>query len=136
MPPLTHQGLNTFGCYIDGQLFVAKGGDAYWDLPPVSGSFNEVTGQLNLLGKRYINLETNESDDIIIYSKIKDGAGEYALEYNDDGGSVGYRNWFGGKCTYYYRENTELDIGSLINENCENGDTILNISHGRFDFKY
>ena len=40
MPPLTHQGLNTFGCYIDGELFVANEGESVWSIPPVSGSFN------------------------------------------------------------------------------------------------
>ena len=51
LPPLTHTGANTFGCYIDGVPFVANKGGSMWSIPPVSGSFNEETKRLNIQGK-------------------------------------------------------------------------------------
>jgi hypothetical protein len=156
MPPLTHQGLNTFGCYIDGELFVANDGDDYWDIPAVSGSFDEVDKKLSLQGTRYIKNEEGEIDDVHIRGFVTEGVGSYAYSYNDEGKSVGYVNWNGGKCDYFYRERPDFDIGqltitylneekniisgtfcmNLINENCETGDTLMKITDGRFDFRY
>ena len=65
-------------------------------------------------------------------------------------------NWYGGKCRYYYREYPDFDMGqltitylneekniisgtfymNLVNENCDNGDTLMKITDGRFDFHY
>jgi hypothetical protein len=52
MPPATHTGANTFGCYIDGELFVANEGPTNWSIPPVSGSFNEVTPRYRAIVSR------------------------------------------------------------------------------------
>ena len=154
MPPLTHQGLNTFGCYIDGELFVANEGWTVWDLPSVSGSYNEVEKQLNMQGSRHINEETDEADNIKISADIPDGLGEYNYLYHEDG-SNGYRNWNGGHCSYEYRSVAGLDVGklyitylneeeniiagtfyiNLYNPDCET-DTIMKITDGRFDFRY
>jgi hypothetical protein len=154
MPPATHTGANTFGCYIDGELYVGGGADSYWDYPPVSGSFNEGTRLLTLTGVRYLNNEINESDDIIILSYISGLTGTYDFYYNVEGETRGYRNWLGQRCDYYYRDipdlgkltitylNEEKHIISgtfymnLINEDCENGDTLMKITDGRFDFRY
>jgi len=156
IPPLTHQGLNTFGCYIDGELFVANDGDGYWDIPAVSGSFDEVDKRLGLQGTRYLNNENEEIEDVHVVGHVLDGVGIYNYSYNDEGKSVGYVNWNGGKCDYFYRERPDFDIGqltitylneekniiagtfyiNLINENCETGDTLMKITDGRFDFHY
>ena len=155
MPPLTHQGLNTFGCYVDGELFVANKSDNYWDIPAVSGSFNETNRRLGLQGTRYLKNENSEIEDIHVVGYVLDGAGTYDYLYNNEGKSVGYVNWNGDKCDYYYREYPDFDIGqltitylnedaniiagtfylNLVNENCE-GDTLMKITDGRFDFKY
>ncbi|NOQ71611.1 MAG: hypothetical protein GQ574_06405 [Crocinitomix sp.] len=155
MPPLTHQGLNTFGCYIDGELYVANDGDNYWDIPAVSGSFNEATKRLGLQSTRYLNNENGEIDDIHVVGYVTDGIGTYDYLYNDEGKSVGYVNWKGEKCDYYYREYPDFDIGeltitylneeeniiagtfylNLVSEYCES-DTLMKITDGRFDFHY
>lgn len=153
MPPLTHQGLNTFGCYIDGELFVANEGESVWSIPPVSGSFNEGTRQLNLQGTRYINIETSERDNIKIFAEISSGVQTYQYQFNLDGETVGYRNWNGSRCDYYYQDipdigeltitylDEEQNIISgtfymnLVNEDCAE-DTLLKITDGRFDFRY
>lgn len=156
MPPLTHQGINSFGCYIDGELYVPNKGDSYWDLPPLSGSFNEITRDLGLQSTRYINFDTGESDDIKIRANITGGVGVYNFRYNEESGSDGYTNWYGERCDYYYREYPGFDLGkltithldetkniisgtfyiNLINQNCETGDTIMHITDGRFDIRY
>ena len=66
MPPLTHQGLNTFGCYIDGELFVANEGPSVVSLDPLTGSFNEGTRYFAIQGRRYLDFEANEREDIIL----------------------------------------------------------------------
>ena len=45
MPPATQIGANTFGCYIDGELFVANEGWTVWDFDPVTGSYDEIEKQ-------------------------------------------------------------------------------------------
>ncbi|MCC7452632.1 MAG: hypothetical protein IT222_00590 [Crocinitomix sp.] len=166
MPPLTHQGLNTFGCYVDfpsagasgeqgGELFVANDGESVWDIPALSGSFNEFTRELVMQGRRYINTETGERDDVIIRSLITDNIGVYNYTYNKEHGSQGYVNWKGMLCNYNYLEYADFDLGkitvtylneteniiagtfyiNLLNPSCEE-DTIMKITDGRFDFNY
>jgi len=96
MPPLTHQGLNTFGCYIDGELFVAGGGDSYWDLPPINGSFNEETKKLIIRATKYTKTENDVSEYIDFRVFLTDELGEYNYWYNEEYGSDGYTNWGGG----------------------------------------
>jgi len=156
MPPLTHQGLNTFGCYIDGELFVANEGWSVWSFPPLSGSFDEVDKQLNLQGTRHIDEETDEADNIKITADITDFEGVYEYDYHEDGTTNGYQHWGGvGGCSYTYQNIPGLSIGklsityldeakniisgtfymNLVNASCE-GDTLLKITDGRFDFHY
>ncbi len=150
MPPLTHQGINTFGCYIDGELFVANEGESVWALPPVSCNFNEFTRDLGIQGSRqYDTLR----DYIYIRADITNGVGVYDFRMNE-AGSVGYSGTITPKCDYYYYQDTpnlgKLTIThldevnniisgtfymNLINEDCEE-DTLLKITDGRFDFKY
>jgi len=162
MPPLTHQGLNTFGCYIDfasagasaeqgGELFVAGGGDSYWDTPPLSGSFDEIENYLGIQGTRY---DGEITDNIRIRVSAIDELGDYEIEMFNDNGLLAYRNWHGERCDYYF-DTLTTDMAkvtityinrieniisgtfymNLVNENCE-GDTLMKITDGRFDFRY
>jgi len=153
MPPLTHQGLNTFGCYINGELFVANGGWSVWSIPPVSGSYDEIEKRLIIQGRRYNDEETEDREDVMIRSDITHAEGVYNYRYNEEYGSDGYINWVGG-CNYYYLDDNP-DLGKLtitylnIEENIISGtfyinlfnpdcdiDTALKITDGRFDFQY
>ena len=154
IPPLTHQGLNTFGCYIDGELFVANDGDGYWDLPALSGSFDEGTRNLLIQGTRQPN-DDKEDDNIKLRADIVSGLSHYNFRFNEDGLSNGYRDWTGKRCDYYFIEYPDFDNGqltitylneekniisgtfyiNLVNDNCE-GDTLMKITDGRFDFHY
>ena len=155
MPPLTHQGLNTFGCYIDGELFVANYGDGYWDLPPLSGGYDEYENKLSMQATRYS--KDGFSDDIVIRSYL-DEVGVFGYTFNEEDGSKGYTNWGGDKCDYYYMPVADFDHGQVtityLNEDkniisgtfyinlisdsylCETGDSIMHITDGRFDFRY
>jgi hypothetical protein len=161
MPPLTHQGINTFGCYMDfpsanasgeqgGELFVANEGESVWALPPVSCNFNEFTRDLGIQGSRqYDTLR----DYIYIRADITNGVGVYDFRMNE-AGSVGYSGTITPKCDYYYYQDTpnlgKLTIThldevnniisgtfymNLINADCEE-DTLLKITDGRFDCRY
>jgi len=150
MPPLTHQGLNTFGCYINGELFVAGGGDSYWDLPPVSGSFDETTKKLIIQGTRYSDVTIREF--IVFIVNITVGIADYPLQVESEN-FEGYRiNGSETSCDYfhnpedkgickvtYFDEDKNIIAGTfnmtLIDLDCEY-DTIMKITDGRFDFKY
>jgi hypothetical protein len=161
MPPLTHQGINTFGCYINfpsagasgeqgGELFVANDGDSYWDFPPISGSFDESTKKLTIQGTRYSDGDKREF--IVFVVNITAGISSYSLQVNSTD-FEGYRiNGVTGACDYFHDpenkgtcEITYLDMTkniiagrfqmTLINPDCE-GDSLLQITDGRFDFKY
>jgi len=153
MPPATQIGANTFGCYIDGELFVANEGGSVWSIPALSGSYDEVDKDFRLQGSRYINDEAGEYDDVRIRADITAGEGIYNYRYNEMSGSDGYVNWHGG-CSYYYlaksdnlgkltitylNEDENIIAGTfyinLINPDCEE-DTIMKITEGRFDFRY
>ncbi|WP_027418124.1 hypothetical protein [Crocinitomix catalasitica] len=69
MPPATHTGENTFGCYINGELFVGGGGTTSWDLPALSGSFDEEDRFLKIQGTR-ITPKEDKSEYIYIYYRI------------------------------------------------------------------
>ncbi|MCC7452631.1 MAG: hypothetical protein IT222_00585 [Crocinitomix sp.] len=165
MPPLTHQGLNTFGCYINfpsagasgeqgGELFVAGGANDNLDIPALSGQFDENEHYLGLQATRYLNNEIDENDNIRIRVSAIEGPGEYEIEMFGDNKLLAYRNWYGEKCDYYfdtliqdmakvtitYLNETENIIAgtfymNLLNRNCA-ADTIMKITDGRFDFKY
>ncbi|NOQ71614.1 MAG: hypothetical protein GQ574_06420 [Crocinitomix sp.] len=155
MPPLTHQGLNTFGCYVDGELFVAGGAETHWDLPPILGSFNEGTKKLIIRASSYSNVEDDVSEHIDFRAYLTDNTANYNYTFNEEDGSDGYTNLWGDRCDYYFRTISDFDHGqlaityldeeeniiagtfymNLVNENCEN-DTLMKITDGRFDFHY
>jgi hypothetical protein len=153
MPPLTHQGLNTFGCYIDGELFVANDGESSWSAPSISGSFDEETFLLALQGNREVGSdpESPDIDNIRLRVIVNSGADFYNLHFETDH-YMGYFSLGLDKCRYYHDLNnpgtceiTYLDMTkniiagrfemTLINPDCE-GDSLLHITDGRFDFKY
>ena len=156
MPPLTHQGINSFGCHVDGELFVANKGPSVWSYAPLSGSFNESTKLLLLEGTQHrANSEINEG--ILIRAYITSGTSTYNYAYNPDAENYGYtHNMAPPKCEYYYQDYPGFDVGkltithldeakriisgtfymNLINKACEEDDTLMRITDGRLDFSY
>ena len=149
MPPLTHTGANTFGCYIDGELFVANEGPSVWSIPPVSGSFDEETRELKVQGTKY---DGESREYIYLFSNIDDSAGEYQFE-TYGGEALGYSGLYNDLCDYYYldrpdlgrlnilylNEETNIISGTfniiLSNTNCVESAS-MQIIDGRFDFRY
>ena len=154
LPPLTHTGENTFGCYLDGELFVANKGSSMWSIPPVSGSFNETEKLLDIQGRSEIGTTedgSTKSHDVRFTVKDLNDIGNYVLDIEIDK-YLGYMSYYMGRCRYYHDLNnpgtceiTYLDMTkniiagrfqmTLINPDCE-ADSLLHITHGRFDFKY
>ncbi|MFT5821644.1 MAG: hypothetical protein ACI8ZM_002898 [Crocinitomix sp.] len=155
MPALTNTGANTFGCYIDDELFVANEGPSVWSIPAISGSFDEESRYLVVQGTRYSGNGAAEevvSDDIRFRATINDNTSSYSYEIFE-GGILGYSNLGGGRCDYYYE--TKPDIGAvtithldevknvisgtfnikLYNDECDQN-TFMTITEGRFDFRY
>jgi hypothetical protein len=148
LPPLTQQGLDTFGCLIDGEAFVAR---VDWSIGGVVGvwsSFNEDTRLFLTQGTR----ETGESnfEDVRIKAYLTDGAGEYRMSAETD--SFDGYNGYGGMCTYYHdpsnlgslnisylNEESNIISGTfemtLINSDCPTASKI-EITEGRFDLRY
>jgi hypothetical protein len=153
LPPLTNTGANTFGCYINGELFVANNGESFWSLPAISGSFDEIENLLSIQGSREIDRDENsvKSDNLRYRVAVSDGPGVYDMYFETDH-YKGYASTGLDKCDYYHNlldrgvcEITFLDkeqniiAGTfhmdLINEDCAE-DTLMKITDGRFDFQY
>ena len=165
LPPLTHTGENTFGCYLDfpstgasgeqgDELFVANNGSNMWSIPAVSGSFNETEKLLDIQGRSEIGTTedgSTKSHDVRFTVKDLNDVGNFVLDIATDK-YLGYMSYHLGRCRYYHDLNnpgtceiTYLDMTkniiagrfqmTLINPDCE-GDSLLHITDGRFDFKY
>ncbi len=149
MPPLTHTGANTFGCYIDGELFVANEGPSVWDIPAVSGSFDEAAKRLVLQGTR--NNNDNLSDYLVILVNNIDEPGNYMFDIKFDHvkgytqkseESLVYYHDIGnkGSCTITYIDELNNIISGTFNMILVNPEyavsSSINITEGRFDFRY
>ncbi len=148
LPPMTHEGLNTFGCYIDGELFVANDGPSVVSIPRLSGSFGGEDNILKLQGTRYENGEYLA--DISFKVKHITEEGEYSM-FSFGTELKGYITSGFENCDYYhnpdnygfvritYLDNEKNIIAGifemkLINPDCV--DTLKEITDGRFDFRY
>ncbi len=142
LPPMTQEGLNTFGCYINGELFVANDGESVVSLPAVSGSFDEEEKFLRIQGSREVErTESNVKSDAIRFRvKFLDIADEYEMYFETDHYD-GYSSFGLSKCEYfhdlsnrgsatikYLNEEKNIIAGTfymtLINPDCE-GDTVM-----------
>ena len=149
LPALTHTGANTFGCYIDGELFVANDGESVWSIPAVSGSFDEESRLFIIQGSR--ELTESSSDDIRFRCNIEDYNSIYEMYFKTEH-YKGYTNLGLGHCDYYHdtlnkgnctitylNETKNIISGTfsmtLINKDCPTK-TTLKITDGRFDFHY
>lgn len=163
MPPLTHQGLNTFGCYIEfigdsmaggKELFVANKGESMWSLPPLNGTFDEASFELKLQANRELHRDSEnvKTDDISFSLIVSEGQSIYSMHFETNH-YLAYSSFGLDRCPYYHDlsnrgtcEITYLDVenniiaGSfymtLINTSCMSGDTLMKITDGRFDFHY
>ena len=66
LPPATQEGKMTLGCMVDDLAWTPKAGVIP---PPISVSYNEITGQFNLLARR--NLEGDLTQYLSMYAIFK-----------------------------------------------------------------
>src|SRR5437773_8453594 len=78
LPPATQTGANTFGCLVDGKVWIPTGGGAGSGINPTSGGFfGTPDGKRNIYIKAY-----SHNDSIDIYLKQIAQPGTYYLNQN------------------------------------------------------
>jgi len=123
LPPLTHEGKNTFGCYIDGEPFVAKVKFTVGGGTAVSANFNESTKYLILQGSHEYEGGAIESIGFSVY--VTQGVANYVMKVNTTN-KEGYT--YGVATTIYYHD---MDNKGTVNITFL--DTDKNIISGRFE---
>lgn len=100
LPPLTNEGLNTFGCYVDDELWLAES-DALIQITtrPIEAFYNESTGFLRLQFKhkkdsifefltiffdRKAQFESNQLKDTITQFNFFNDKNEMCIDYDLD----------------------------------------------------
>jgi len=150
LPPLTHEGKNTFGCLVNGEVWVAYAPSSIGGTVAMEGSYTTSTGRFYLKGTKKIN-ESNIFENVRIRCLDVYSVGEYNINVPHDQ-VIGFSDYNGNhNCGTYY--NIESSTGTisityfsisqgiisgtfemnLINSSCP-GDTIR-ITEGRFDWR-
>ncbi|MFD1551870.1 hypothetical protein DNU06_01775 [Putridiphycobacter roseus] len=150
LPQATHIGANTFGCYINGALFIAQSNN-YNKVIPIYCSYNKISeNELRIQGSR---LNDSVRDNVRFIAFIDKGVGAYEMDVTGDN-QDGYNIYTTDSiwCFDYNFSLTEkgmLDITfldtvdriisgnfqmQLYNEDCPL--KIVSITDGRFDLKY
>ena len=150
LPPLTHEGKNTFGCKVNGEVWVAQMPFAVGGAMALEGIYYANTNMMHLVANRKLSSE-GKSDQVDILLENLVQTGEYQV-LTDDNQMRGFTDYKGNHNCSVYRYNDSLlrrvfitkfsaseGIISgtfemdLINPSCP-GDTIR-IREGRFDWR-
>jgi hypothetical protein len=147
LPDATQTGANTFGCLLNGKVWLPKGNDGtanfsvYYD-PSLMG------GTLNVGTYRYYGSGNNDRDNMNLYSDSLTQEGTYALYQKSTRGAI-YSNWkacsYANDATVPYKTGelviTKLDLTNgiiagtfhftLYKPGCDS----IRITQGRFDKK-
>jgi len=151
LPPLTHQGKNTFGCLVNGEVWVAYAPFTVGGTTSLNGSYHANIGGLHLTANRKIDSQNESSQiDLVVLDVFE--TGEYMLhDANEE--QKGFLDYLGNhSCAkYYYRDSLQRRIVityfslskgvmsgtfemDLVNPSCP-GDTVR-IREGRFDWRF
>ncbi len=150
LPPLTHEGKNTFGCKVNGEVWVAYAPFTVGGAVSMEGSYTSSTGRFYLKGTRKSN-EDNIFENVVINTVDIFSIGDYEM-YVPHEQVVGFSEYNGNyDCGNYYKKldsperisityfsiNEGVISGTfemdLVNPSCP-GDTIK-IREGRFDWR-
>ena len=143
LPPITTEGKHTFGCRVNGEVWIPDDDGILHDVIDIS--YHEPTGGLNIVGRRVF-------DDDGVFQSIGFGGWDIRGEGEYQGDKSGYNNYDTVFCAnpffdidtmLYYKFNilrldTENYIISgtfeftAINDEC---DPVI-ITDGRFDLEY
>jgi hypothetical protein len=145
LPPITQEGLNTFGCKIDGEVLVPKDGDPSLFVGSSKGLIagNVKVGEINNVFQKYffievVNAQDEGGDYIFLYIPNLKEPGEYEL--GNSTGSTLYENnspnhaiviTYDGETTGKRYLSYENGGKIVINR----FDTINTIISGTFEFK-
>jgi hypothetical protein len=141
LPPPTQEGKMTFGCLVDGKAWIPKAGIIP---PPISVSYNEITGQFGISVRR--NLD-NGLFQMLSVGNTFSNTGPYQLGFEEGMWADTicstptdlntYRNFNGDI------EITQVDFNSGIISGVFKFDAVgdrcadtVKITKGRFDIKY
>lgn len=90
LPPATQTGANTFGCLVNGQVYI-PGGNAgpsnfgvLYELGPMGANLNIQTYRINKNGRQYINLSCGPVTQVRAYSlniPVTEGTASYTNTY-------------------------------------------------------
>ncbi len=148
LPPLTHQGKNTFGCLVNGEVWVAYAPFTVGGAADMDGSYTLSTGRFYLKGTK----KTPEIfEDVVIGTIEVFSTGNYPM-YISHEQVIGFSDYKGNhNCGNFYKiidspgtiSITYFSIPEkiisgtfamdLVNPSCP-GDTIR-IREGRFDWR-
>ncbi len=151
LPPKTQEGKHTFGCRLDGEVFVAGLDNANpLGTIPIAVVYTESSKSLILGGKR--ERDNGATERVSIRTIIENGPGTYPMSFSTDEyiGYGGVGDIIG--CGFYHDlENkgsvtiTHLDTikntvsgtfaMELINPDCSEKQT-MSVTDGRFDVRY
>jgi hypothetical protein len=151
LPPLTHEGKNTFGCKVNGEVWVAYMPSTVGGSVALEGTFYQDVGALHLTANRKLdNPNVSDRVDVVLLELHIEGEYEMPTYNNQMRGFTDYLN--NHNCSKYYfhddllrkvrityfSNNKRIISGTfemdLINPSCP-GDTIR-IREGRFDWRY
>ena len=151
LPPLTHEGKNTFGCKVNGEVWVAYAPFTVGGPTSMESIYNSSSGYFQLIGKRVLD-EDNVFETIKILCDSVFIQGDYPMRINHLS-TRGFTDYKGNyNCSKYYYDTTlisRVDITffspsqriisgtfemDLVNPSCP-GDTVK-IREGRFDWRY
>src|SRR5260221_5224028 len=151
LPPATQTGANTFGCFLDGKVWIPTGRGAGSSIYPTSGGFFGTPD-----GKRNIYIQAySDNDNIEIYLKQIYQTGTYYLNKNTgirpnfiypesygayliNGGSYSVTDSIhNGIVRITYADTTTGIVSGTFEFTAKNIQTgeLINIKDGRFDYK-
>ena len=147
LPPLTHEGKNTFGCLVNGEVWVAYAPFTVGGAVAITGEFDSGAGHIEA------TLRTDTKHEAVkLFFKDVNSIGTYNfyLVSSTKTGIVYFLN--SPNCSIYYHDTTNVGIMNityfnnsnrimsgtfqmdLVNPSCP-GDTIR-IREGRFDWRF
>lgn len=150
LPKATEKGNNTFGCKIDGKVFVPKQALTYPNMPPLRGSYDESSGYMQLNASEPKNSEHNGFQRYIRFDIKNLQSGNNSLNDNNTASVYLFEN---NQLDQQYETNattggtltiTRLDtVANIISGTFSfqaalrpDNSKILNVTNGRFDISY
>jgi hypothetical protein len=150
LPKATKEGKNTFGCKVDGKVFIPEDLNTYPITPGLVTNYNESTGSLHIYATEREDENNNDMKRMIsidistlqmgnnVLNKVNTGMVEIASDlrpmqsYSTNYTMTGTVNI------------TRLDISSnVVSGNFSfkaalrsSGEKVITVTDGRFDFKY